>query len=438
MERNPTNPSPAATLRIIEARRDTRRCLAALAVLALLVVGGPAAAQFTAGSDGSDGALDFTGRCSGTLLWDASETRPDGQVLDPEGDGIFHFTTVTVPQGCTLRMLASRLGHKPIQWLVQGNVSISGDLNLDGTDGHSNQEGVALRLPAVPGPGGFAGGLGSLGGNADEPGFGPGGGLPGRGGAHSGSPGAAAGTSPSYGNIFLLPLLGGSGGGGSGGAGGGAGGGALLIASDTRINFPTNRDVFIRARGGDGVTGGAGGAIRLMAPTISGRAFIDTCSLRSCGLTGNLVGEFGRVRIESNNLSSNVRTARAVARRVRLTNTSPVLTTVDIPSLAVTAFATASGVVHPVDVNPRGGFSPADVTFPVPGELDPVTIDIEAVNVPVGTIVNVEIHGENFGTSSVQSTPLVGTEAFSTATATFPFAAGFSHVTLFADFTPAP
>ena len=323
MERNPTNPSPAATLRIIEARRDTRRCLAALAVLALLVVGGPAAAQFTAGSDGSDGALDFTGRCSGTLLWDASETRPDGQVLDPEGDGIFHFTTVTVPQGCTLRMLASRLGHKPIQWLVQGNVSISGDLNLDGTDGHSNQEGVALRLPAVPGPGGFAGGLGSLGGNADEPGFGPGGGLPGRGGAHSGSPGAAAGTSPSYGNIFLLPLLGGSGGGGSGGAGGGAGGGALLIASDTRINFPTNRDVFIRARGGDGVTGGAGGAIRLMAPTISGRAFIDTCSLRSCGLTGNLVGEFGRVRIESNNLSSNVRTARAVARRVRLTNTSP-------------------------------------------------------------------------------------------------------------------
>jgi len=161
MERNPTNPSPAATLRIIEARRDTRRCLAALAVLALLVVGGPAAAQFTAGSDGSDGALDFTGRCSGTLLWDASETRPDGQVLDPEGDGIFHFTTVTVPQGCTLRMLASRLGHKPIQWLVQGNVSISGDLNLDGTDGHSNQEGVALRLPAVPGPGGFAGGSGA-------------------------------------------------------------------------------------------------------------------------------------------------------------------------------------------------------------------------------------------------------------------------------------
>src|SRR5207248_2812146 len=97
----------------------------------------------------------------------------------------------------------------------------------------------------------------------------------------------------SYGNAFLLPLIGGSGGGGviSGinsiysGFGGGAGGGAIMIASSVLIRV----NGFITANGG--TPGGSGGAIRLVAPTITGFGTLQA--------SGGQSGASGRIRIEA-------------------------------------------------------------------------------------------------------------------------------------------
>ena len=84
-------------------------------------------------------------------------------------------------------------------WLVNGNVTINGNLNLDGKTPNPDP----LNL-TEPGPGGFRGGGSPNYGNG--PGFGPGGGTNG-----SYTPGTYFGT---YGNPQIIPLIGGSGGGG--------------------------------------------------------------------------------------------------------------------------------------------------------------------------------------------------------------------------------
>jgi hypothetical protein len=87
----------------------------------------------------------------------------------------------------------------------------------------------------------------------------------------------------------------------------------------------------------------------------------------------------------------------------------------------------------PVPAKPSGGFTPADVTINTP---DPVTVEIVGEHVPVGTVVTLEVHHDTLGTSTVQSTPLAGTEALSSATATATIDSGFSLVTLRADWNP--
>jgi len=106
-----------------------------------------------------------------------------------------------------------------------------------------------------------------------------------------------------------VPLVGGSGGGGttgSPGTGGGGGGGAILIASSTRIDVSGA----IRANAGRGqlvgdnfycgtgvgdLNPGSGGAIRLVAPVVSGSG-----SLRATGpIYGGVEASHGRIRIDS-------------------------------------------------------------------------------------------------------------------------------------------
>ncbi len=69
-------------------------------------------------------------------------------------------------------------------------------------------------------------------------------------------------------------------------------------------------------------------------------------------------------------------------------------------------------------------------------ESNPVDVVVEAENVPVGTIVTVEVHNETTGTLTFDSPPLSGTEASSSATANGFIDPGFSLVTLRASFTP--
>lgn len=272
----------------------TRSTCWGVAVLVIGLFGPTAGAQvFDSGSNGSDGALDFscpTPPCE--FLFD-----PVALGLDLDGDNVFHFTTITVPAGVTVRLRAFELNYAPVHWLASGAVDIAGTVDLNGEAGHPAGT-VMNRSLSMPGPGGFPGGVATLDGDSPSTaGFGPGGGpVPGGSGCCtcSGNGGGygTAGTSwnggvmnNTYGNVFVLPLIGGSG--GSGGTcissrGGGAGGGALLIAGSESITINGE----IKANGGEAAGSivcsgsfnggvGSGGAIRLLAPVISGTGTVS-------------------------------------------------------------------------------------------------------------------------------------------------------------------
>jgi hypothetical protein len=111
--------------------------------------------------------------------------------------------------------------------------------------------------------------------------------------------GSSARKGAVYGSPLLIPLVGGSGGGGTigtPGSGGGGGGGAILIASSTEIEIAAGG--LIDATGGSATGGawnsGSGGAIRLVAPKVSGTGSLDVRGGGSSGGAGD-----GRMRIDS-------------------------------------------------------------------------------------------------------------------------------------------
>ena len=129
-----------------------RPSLTRLLALALAIT--PALhAQFSSGSTGSDGALSYT--TAGTYTFD-----PVALGLNPAGDNVFNFTTITIAANVTLLMPADVLRNRAVIWLATGNVVIAGTLALEGAGGAAmgaTNPGQA-RLPAMPGPGGYPGG----------------------------------------------------------------------------------------------------------------------------------------------------------------------------------------------------------------------------------------------------------------------------------------
>ena len=231
-----------------------------------------------------------------------------------------------------------------------------------------------------------------------------------------------------YGNEFLLPLLGGSGGAGGAACGGGAGGGALLIASSVSIAVNGT----IGAGGGNTGSGGfcnnhvylggggSGGAIRLMAPIISGTGSIGT------GGGGTFSGSPDRIRLE------------AFQHLFPSSNTNPTANFVT-PGIVFIPPALAPSVrvvrVAGVDVpeNSTGSFAMPDVTL---DNVSAVVVEIEARNIPVGTVVRLSISSETGPQQMVQSTPLAGTMQVSNATATMTLPHGFSRFSVQANWTP--
>ena len=227
---------------------------ATLVLLPLLPAAGVSAAPFSAGSNGSYGPLTIT----------------SNTVLDLPPDGIFHCTTVTVNQNTTLSFRRNPL-NTPVYILATSNVTVNGTIDVSGS-----RPGGAV--PGSGGPGGFDGGYGGSG-TASPASRGGDGHGPGRGlnvnqminGAYAT---ANQQNSNSYGNVLIVPLIGGSGGAGSSGnpgQGGGGGGGAILIASDTSIII----NGAVRAVGANGAGTGSGGAVRLVAPTGGGGGAVD-------------------------------------------------------------------------------------------------------------------------------------------------------------------
>jgi hypothetical protein len=182
-------------------------CVAvALSVLWAAATAAPVLAQtFSSGSTGADGALNPT---TNTIL-----TLP--------ANGVFNFTTVTVPVGVIVRFTRNA-ANTPVTLLATGNVTIAGILDLSATSGGGAVVGTFLGSNAgIGGPGGFDGGDGANGVAATlgGTGLGPGGGGPGTGAGFATTGGVVSATGTpgaAYGNAQLLPLIGGSGGGGGG------------------------------------------------------------------------------------------------------------------------------------------------------------------------------------------------------------------------------
>jgi hypothetical protein len=242
-------------------------------------------AQFTfsSGSDGSYGPMNIT----------------TNTTLDLPPDGRFHCTTIDVAAGVTLSFSRNAL-NTPVYLLATSNVTINGTIDVSAASG-------APLAGGAGGPGGFEGGRP---GYADLPlgdGHGPG---AGRVGPNGGA--AAYGTTPTpyygsgeqhgmiYGSPLLVPLVGGSGGSAWDNGGGGGGGGAVLIASNTRIEVGGGGSVV--ARGGTPAvvysdTMGSGGAIRLVAPIVTGTGYLDAAGGMSRS-DARKFGGSGRIRID--------------------------------------------------------------------------------------------------------------------------------------------
>ncbi len=402
-------------------RRVPRAWLVSLTV-PLALAGRAQAQAFESGSTGADGALTFPAG-AGTITFDPASYSPP---LDPDGDRVFHFTTITIPAGTTVVLSAGILGEgRPVVWLASGDVSIAGTLNLDGQPGHA--AGTGARTPSIAGAGGWGGGRARRDDSAPSAGNGPGGGPAGT----SGNQGANA--SHAYGNELLLPLLGGSGGGGSdvagsAGAGGGAGGGAILIASSTRITLAGQ----VLARGGN--TGGtvstvptfggagAGGAVRLVAPHVSGTGTVNVT-----GGSALSVAAPGRVRIETYQRTTTPTVAPANA---RTTHGTP--SVLEVPAAGPRVRLARVGGVD-ASPTPSGSFEVPDAVIAAAG---PVTVELAASGVPLGTVLTVTFQPEDGAALTATSSPLTGTLAASTATVQVTFPSGFTRVFVQATWTP--
>lgn len=350
--------------------RRTHTLHAVLSLLAALIgLSTPSWAQFNVPSDGSDGAFNPTANIqidlgtAKTATWDTPADYNLQGVYDPEQwIVVYKFTSVNIPANVTVTF-KNHPKNPPVVWLVQGDVTINGTVNLDGQVGQVN-----FPFHKAGGPGGFRGGKG-------DPTIATGGFGWGASNASFGVPFA------SVGNAGCFPLIGGSGGSFADTSTGifgcslrvamSGGGGAILIASATRISGAGLISAASKPTPGacNAVPGGAGGVVRLVAPTIS---------LPTISATG---GVNGRIRLEGDSIT--------------VPNTLPAYSGAPLPSNFVflrhaltpsIRVVSIGGVSAPSD--PTGQFaSPTDVVVPNPQ----VQIVLECKNVPSNATVQVEL-----------------------------------------------
>jgi hypothetical protein len=375
------------------------------------------AQAFNSGSTGSDGALSFT--TPGTIDFD-----PVALGLNPAGDNIFNFTTVNIAAGVTVNMRASKLRERSVVWLASGAVTIAGTLSLTGATGYPAGASGNLRVPAEPGPGGYPGGVGVDISSPAQPGAGPGGGpINGFGSCASyATVGSCEQAGAVYGNSLLVPLRGGSGGAGCpsstcSGGGGGAGGGAIQIASSVSISVTGSLLANGGTQTGGGFFGGpagmgSGGAIHLEAPLISGNGVVQAIGGQSP--TGSAGNGWIRVDTAANSFTGTITPGAIFGPlfNVPLPSAVPAVSITSINSVAVPSV-------------PTGSFTAPDVTIT---STAAVPVAIAAANIPVGTVVNLIISSETGTDQVVQATPLAGTTASSTATASIIWPLGVSSV----------
>lgn len=381
--------------------------LVLLVSIFFMIFMGTANAAFNSGSTGADGAFNPTANTE----------------LQLPIDGVFNFTTVNIPSGVTVTF-KKNANNTPIYILAQGDVTIAGAINVSGNSSNST-------APGIGGPGGYDGGYGGASDSPGGKGLGPGGGgggiqacswwtAYGGGGGFGTNGGNGCSDSvggPAYGNATLVPLIGGSGGGGSrytnggSGHGGGGGGGAILIASSGSITINGS----ITAKGGDCKNdsgGGSGGSIRLIANAIYGTGAITA---KGGSLDRSNKGGQGRIRLEAsvNNFVPGTDPPYTYGQPGSVFQANE-------PSLWITSIA---GVEPPTRT---GSYSNPDILLPST-TTNPVTVNVSASYIPVGTTVTVSVIPQ-YGSTTGYDTTLSGTEASSSGSVPVDLSTQYSNV----------
>lgn len=432
-----------------QPRRAPLPWLFALAIVSLCAVA-PLRAQcnFSSGSTGADGAFNPV----------------TNQTVTLPASGVFNFTTVNIPRGVTIKFTRNAT-NRPVTILASGNINIAGIIDVSGAPGSLSLFGSAATSGVgLGGPGGFDGGRGGFsfapfffgtpgngpggggGGNGGNSGVGSGGG--GGFGSAGGDPGSNRGGQR-YGTRTLVPLIGGSGGGGHGttsgvnGFGGGGGGGGILLASSGTILFgDVQGGGSILANGAVGGSatgnlplagGGSGGAIKLVANTISGKI---TLQVLGGVVNASNSGGHGYLRVEACNYNDFQPTASPAT-----TSTSePIISlaqpsSVIYPNAPTLRIVSVAGLAAPV--TPVGSFhGTPDIIVPT-AQANPVAVALEATNIPLGTLASVFLTPETGSIVTVQSTGFAGTLALSTATANVSLpTTGASLISVHLSFTP--
>lgn len=365
----------------------------------LMALAQPATGQIIVpGADGSDGAFN-PGANTTVLLWQSPTGTWDGPnpdpgtpltgVYDPEKWAVvFRFSSVNIPSGVTVSFNING-AHAPVVWLVNGNVTINGTVDVSGYGG------LCCGQIQWPGPGGFRGGRGNQSPSSPQSGgFGPGGtrnlagGSASYGGSYGspGNPGNGPNSAgPTYGSASIIPLIGGSGGTGQlqwSGApwvqgGGGSGGGAILIAATGTITI----NGIVRANGGAGNdgSGGSGGAIRLVGNDLQGGGQVRAIG-GSAGGAGGAGGQ-GRIRLEAAISISPFSTDPGASQEI-IGTTAQIWPSETAPSVTIVSIG---GFAAPEDPHPN-------LSLPSAMQLSnpfPSSVVIEAANMPLDWTVRV-------------------------------------------------
>lgn len=404
--------------------RFRKNCSLGTVIAMALMTVVPAYAEFDSGSDGTDGVfnplvdieIDLATAPTGVWTDAGGDVTADGVtdgVYDPDQWAVvFKYASIDIPAGVTVTF-SNHPSGAPVIWLSQGDVTIAGTVDVSGKDGSPD------RPFAQGGPGGFAGGnIGSGELLTNSSGLGPGGGNVSTNGNGTGASHATIGLAnniATYGNLNVLPLIGGSGGAGHYYNGwGGGGGGAIMIAANTILSITGSPSVI--ARGGNALGSnsgsGSGGTIRLIAPIVAG----DASTLIATGNIGGLDGGLGRIRIDADDLQLTGPTSSPSFTTDNFT--IPVFPPATYPTLRATMVDSES-----VPADPIAGIDTVDVSI---SNATDVVLAIEATDIPVGTTVIVHVIPGRGGRYTVNSTPLADAGGgLLTATATIPnFPAG--------------
>jgi hypothetical protein len=213
-----------------------------------------------------------------------------------------------------------------------------------------------------------------------------------------------------YGNVFLLPLIAGSGGGGTTfwGIGGAGGGGAILIAASQLLIV----DGTVAANGAAGQSSpvlgssGSGGSVRLVANVISGNGHISAAGGQTQGYSQRSEGGAGRIRFDCYQNSFGGTTAGLFSHGFQ-----PIIIPAagDGIQLGIQSLA---GVVVPA--SPSGVIANPDVIIPAQ-HSNPIPVVVRCTNLPLNTQISVVVRPVTGAQVEAVGLNNAGTTASSTA-----------------------